>query len=309
MSEINISAAAVKELREKTGAGMMDCKKALIETNGNFEEAIDFLRKKGLAAAAKKAGRTASEGLTAAKVDGLTGVVVEVNSETDFVARNEQFQDLVKNIANLAVIAKDIDTLKTSKMQSGKSVEEEIIENIATIGENLTLRRMDILEISEGAIGSYVHNEVVPNLGKISVLVGLESNAKDKAKLEALAKQIAVHVAGNNPQSIDDSSLDQALVERERKVFFEKSKEEGKPDNIIEKMVEGRIRKFFSEVVLLQQNFLFEPKLTVAEIIKNAEKELGAEIKIAKFIRYELGEGIEHEEKNFADEVAAITQG
>ncbi|MEY4463655.1 MAG: hypothetical protein RLZZ81_626 [Pseudomonadota bacterium] len=309
MSEINISAAAVKELREKTGAGMMDCKKALIETNGNFEEAIDFLRKKGLAAAAKKAGRTASEGLTAAKVDVLTGVVVEVNSETDFVARNEQFQDLVKNIANLAVIAKTIDTLKTSKMPNGKSVEEDIIENIATIGENLTLRRMDILEISEGAIGSYVHNEVVPNLGKISVLVGLTSNAKDKEKLEALAKQIAVHVAGNNPQSIDDSSLDQALVERERKVFFEKSKEEGKPDNIIEKMVEGRIRKFFSEVVLLQQNFLFEPKLTVAEVIKNAEKELGAEIKIAKFIRYELGEGIEHEEKNFADEVAAITQG
>lgn len=309
MSEINISAAAVKELREKTGAGMMDCKKALIETSGNFEEAIDFLRKKGLAAAAKKAGRIASEGLTAAKVDGLTGVVIEVNSETDFVARNEQFQDLVKDIANLAVIAKTIDTLKIFKMQSGKSVEEEIIENIATIGENLTLRRMDILEISEGAIGSYVHNEVVPNLGKISVLVGLASNAKDKAKLEALAKQIAVHVAGNNPQSIDYSSLDQALVERERKVFFEKSKEEGKPDNIIEKMVEGRIRKFFSEVVLLQQNFLFEPKLTVAEVIKNAEKELGAEIKIAKFIRYELGEGIEHEEKNFADEVAAITQG
>ena len=301
MSEINISATAVKELREKTGAGMMDCKKALIETSGNFEEAIDFLRKKGLAAAAKKAGRIASEGLTAAKVDGLTGVVVEVNSETDFVARNEQFQDLVKDIANLAVIAKTIDTLKTSTMQSGKSVEEEIIENIATISENLTLRRMDILEIFEGAIGSYVHNEVVPNLGKISVLVGLASNAKDKAKLEALAKQIAVHVAGNNPQSIDDSSLDQALVERERKVFFEKSKEEGKPDNIIEKMVEGRIRKFFSEVVLLQQNFLFEPKLTVAEVIKNAEKELGAEIKIAKFIRYELGEGIEHEEKNFAD--------
>ncbi|CEO16877.1 Elongation factor Ts [Rickettsia monacensis] len=297
MSEINISAAAVKELREKTGAGMMDCKKALIETSGNFEEAIDFLRKKGLAAAAKKAGRIASEGLTVAKVDGLTGVIVEVNSETDFVARNEQFQDLVKDIANLAVIAKTIDTLKTSKMQSGKSVEEEIIENIATIGENLTLRRMDILEISEGAIGSYVHNEVVPNLGKISVLVGLASNAKDKAKLEVLAKQIAVHVAGNNPQSIDDSSLDQTLVERERKVFFEKSKEEGKPDNIIEKMVEGRIRKFFSEVVLLQQNFLFEPKLTVAEVIKNAEKELGAEIKIAKFIRYELGEGIETKKK------------
>ncbi|ABV73034.1 elongation factor Ts [Rickettsia canadensis str. McKiel] len=309
MSEVNISAVVVKALREKTGAGMMDCKNALIETRGNFEEAIDFLRKKGLAAAVKKAGRITSEGLTAAKVEGLTGVVIEVNSETDFVARNEQFQDLVKNIVNLAVVAKTIDKLKTSKMLNSKSVEEGIIENIATIGENLTLRRMDILEISEGAIGSYVHNEVVPNLGKISVLVGLESKAKDKTKLEALAKQIAVHVAGNNPQSIDDSSLDQVLVERERKIFFEKSKEEGKPYNIIEKMVEGRIRKFFSEVVLLQQGFLFEPRLTVAEVIKNTEKELGAEIKITKFIRYELGEGIEHEEKNFADEVTAITQG
>ncbi|WP_347939258.1 translation elongation factor Ts [Rickettsia oklahomensis] len=309
MSKVNISAAVVKELREKTGAGMMDCKKALIETSGNCEEAIDFLRKKGLAAAAKKSGRIAAEGLTAAKVKGLAGVVIEVNSETDFVARNEQFQDLVKNIANLAVIAKTIDKLKTSKMPNGQSVEEDIIENITTIGENLTLRRMDVLEISEGAIGSYVHNEVVPNLGKISVLVGLESKAKDKMKLGALAKQIAVHIAGHNPQSIDDSSLDQALVEHERKVFFEKSKEEGKSDNIIEKMVEGRIRKFFSEVVLLRQGFLFEPKLTVAEVIKNTEKELGAEIKITKFIRYELGDGIEHKEKNFAAEVAAIKQG
>ena len=309
MSEVNISASDVRELREKTGAGMMDCKKALIETKGNLEEAVDFLRKKGLAAAAKKAGRVAAEGLTAAKVDGLTGVVVEINSETDFVARNEQFQGLVTNITNLAINVKDIEELKAAKMPNGKSVEEDIVENIATIGENLTLRRMEVLKVSEGAIGSYVHNEVVPNLGKISVLVGLQSSAKDTAKLEALAKQIAVHVAGNNPQSIDDSGLDQALVERERKVFFEKSKEEGKPDNIIEKMVEGRIRKFFAEVVLLQQNFLFDNKLTVAEVIKNASKELGAEIQITKFIRYELGEGIEQEEKNFADEVAAVMKG
>ncbi|HJD67874.1 MAG TPA: translation elongation factor Ts [Rickettsia endosymbiont of Bembidion lapponicum] len=309
MSEVNISASDVRELREKTGAGMMDCKKALIETKGNLEEAVDFLRKKGLAAAAKKAGRVAAEGLTAAKVDGLTGVVVEINSETDFVARNEQFQNLVTNIANLAINVKDIEELKAAKMPNGKSVEEDIVENIATIGENLTLRRMEVLKVSEGAIGSYVHNEVAPNLGKISVLVGLQSSAKDTAKLEALAKQIAVHVAGNNPQSIDDSGLDQALVERERKVFFEKSKEEGKPDNIIEKMVEGRIRKFFAEVVLLQQNFLFDNKLTVAEVIKNASEELGAEIQITKFIRYELGEGIEQEEKNFADEVAAVMKG
>lgn len=308
MSEVNISASDVRELREKTGAGMMDCKKALIETKGNLEEAVDFLRKKGLAAA-KKAGRVAAEGLTAAKVDGLTGVVVEINSETDFVARNEQFQNLVTNIANLAINVKDIEELKAAKMPNGKSVEEDVVENIATIGENLTLRRMEVLKVSEGAIGSYVHNEVAPNLGKISVLVGLQSSAKDTAKLEALAKQIAVHVAGNNPQSIDDSGLDQALVERERKVLFEKSKEEGKPDNIIEKMVEGRIRKFFAEVVLLQQNFLFDNKLTVAEVIKNAAKELGAEIQITKFIRYELGEGIEQEEKNFADEVAAVMKG
>ncbi|WP_395476747.1 translation elongation factor Ts [Rickettsia endosymbiont of Pantilius tunicatus] len=309
MSEVNISASDVRELREKTGAGMMDCKKALIETKGNLEEAVDFLRKKGLAAAAKKAGRIAAEGLTASKVNGLTGVVVEINSETDFVARNEQFQSLVTNIANLAINVKDIEELKAAKMPNGKSVEEDIVENIATIGENLTLRRMEVLKVSEGAIGSYVHNEVVPNLGKISVLVGLQSSAKDTARLEALAKQIAVHVAGNNPQSIDDSGLDQALVERERKVFFEKSKEEGKPDNIIEKMVEGRIRKFFAEVVLLQQNFLFDNKLTVAEVIKNASKELGAEIQVTKFIRYELGEGIEQEEKNFADEVAAVIKG
>ncbi|WP_341788466.1 translation elongation factor Ts [Rickettsia endosymbiont of Lasioglossum villosulum] len=309
MSEVNISASDVRELREKTGAGMMDCKKALIETKGNLEEAVDFLRKKGLATAAKKAGRVAAEGLTAAKVDGLTGVVVEINSETDFVARNEQFQDLVINIANLAINVKDVEELKAAKMPNGKSVEEDVVENIATIGENLTLRRMEVLKVSEGAIGSYVHNEVAPNLGKISVLVGLQSSAKDTAKLEALAKQIAVHVAGNNTQSIDDSGLDQALVERERKVFFEKSKEEGKPDNIIEKMVEGRIRKFFAEVVLLQQNFLFDNKLTVAEVIKNASKELGAEIQITKFIRYELGEGIEQEEKNFADEVAAVMKG
>lgn len=306
MSEVNISASDVRELREKTGAGMMDCKKALIETKGNFEDAVDFLRKKGLAAAAKKAGRIAAEGLTAAKVEGLTGVLVEVNSETDFVARNEQFQELVRNIANCAVIAENLEKLKLSVMPSGKSVEEDIVEHIAKIGENLTLRRMEVLKISEGAIGSYVHNEVVPSLGKISVLVGLQSSANDKTKLAALANQIAVHIAGNNPQSIDDSGLDQALIERERKVFFEKSKEEGKPDNIIEKMVEGRIRKFFSEVVLLQQNFLFDNKLTIAEVIKNAEKELGAEIQITKFIRYEVGEGIEHEEKNFADEVAAM---
>jgi elongation factor Ts len=309
MSEINISAASVKELREKTGGGMMDCKKALIENNGDFEAAIDWLRKKGLSAAAKKVGRIASEGLTGINVDGTAGVVVEVNSETDFVARNEKFQDLVKNIADHALKVKNVDELKEVKLSNGKSVNEEILENIATIGENLTLRRMDRLEVSEGVIGSYVHNEVTKNLGKISVLVGLESPAKDKAKLEEIAKQIAVHIAGNNPQSLDESGLDAALIERERKIFFEQSKAAGKPDNIIAKMVEGRIRKFLAEVVLLEQNFLFDPKLRVSEVIANAAKELGADIKITRFIRCELGEGIEQEEKNFADEVAAVMQG
>ncbi|MFY9589272.1 translation elongation factor Ts [Rickettsia endosymbiont of Halotydeus destructor] len=308
MSEINISAASVKELREKTGVGMMDCKKALVENNGDFEASIDWLRKKGLSAAAKKAGRIAAEGLTGVKVDGPVGVIVEVNSETDFVARNEKFQDLVKNIADLALKVKNIDELKEARLSNGKSINEEILENIATIGENLTLRRIEKLEISEGVIGSYIHNEVTKNLGKISVLVGLESQAKDKAKLEEIAKQIAVHIAGNNPQSLDETGLDSQLIERERKIFFEQSKAAGKPDDIIAKMVEGRIRKFLAEVVLLEQNFLFEPKLRVSEVIANAAKELGAEIKITKFIRCEVGEGIEQEEKNFADEVASVMQ-
>ncbi|WP_341793087.1 MULTISPECIES: translation elongation factor Ts [unclassified Rickettsia] len=309
MSEVTISAASVKELREKTGAGMMDCKKALIEAKGDFEAAVDWLRQKGLSAAAKKIGRVASEGLTAVKVDGLIGVLVEVNSETDFVARNEQFQDLVRNIADCAIKLENIDELKEVKLANGKSVNEEILENVATIGENLTLRRMDILKVSAGVIGSYVHNEVTKNLGKISVLVGLESTAKDKARLEEVGKQIAVHIAGNNPQSLDASSLNPALIEHERKIFFEQSKAAGKSDDIIAKMVEGRIRKFLAEIVLLEQNFLFDTKLRVSEVIANAAKELGADIKITKFIRYELGEGIEQEEKNFADEVAAVVKG
>lgn len=301
MSEINISATDVQTLRTKTGAGMMECKKALMETKGDFESAIDLLRQKGLAAAAQRADRIASEGLTAIKVDEKIGVLLEVNSETDFVARNEQFQELVKNIANLAIKAKDIEELKTLKMPSGKLVDEEIIRNIAVIGENLTLRRMDKLEVSEGVVGSYVHNTVAPNLGKISVLVGLWSSSKDKAALLELANQIAVHIAGNNPQSLDSSSLPAALIERERKIFFEQSKAAGKPDDIINKMVDGRIRKFLSEVVLLQQNFLFDPKLSVSEVIENTAKTLGASIKITTFIRYELGEGIKQETNNSQD--------
>ncbi|WP_341754131.1 translation elongation factor Ts [Candidatus Tisiphia endosymbiont of Dioctria rufipes] len=303
-----INAGLVKQLREKTGAGMMDCKKALLETKGDFEAAIDWLRKKGLSAAAKKADRIAAEGLTAIHIKDNVGAIIEVNSETDFVARNDKFQQLVRNIAELALKQDNLPSLKLVKTSTGRSVEEEILDNIATIGENLNLRRMDVLRVSEGVVASYVHNTVADGLGKISVIVGLQSTTKDKAKLLELGQKIATHIAASNPYSLDASSLDQTLIERERNIFFEQSKASGKPDNIIEKMVEGRIRKFLAEVVLLEQNFLFDDKLTVSEVINNTAKELGTSIKITQFIRYELGAGIKQEDKNFADEVAAVMQ-
>ncbi|MCC8371271.1 MAG: translation elongation factor Ts [Rickettsia endosymbiont of Pseudomimeciton antennatum] len=303
-----INAGLVKQLREKTGAGMMDCKKALLETKGDFETAIDWLRKKGLSAAAKKSDRVATEGLTAINIKDNVGAIIEVNSETDFVARNDKFQQLVRNIAILALQQNDLASLKLAKTSTGRSVDEEILDNIATIGENLNLRRMDVLRVSEGVVASYVHNTVVEGMGKISVLIGLQSTSKDKDKLLELGQKIATHIAANNPYSLDVSSLDQTLVEREKDIFFEQSKASGKPDNIIEKMVEGRIRKFLAEVVLLEQNFLFDDKLTISQVIDNTAKELGTSIKITQFIRYELGEGIKQEDKNFADEVAAVIQ-
>ncbi len=303
-----INAGLVKQLREKTGAGMMDCKKALLETTGDFETAIDWLRKKGLSAAAKKSDRIAAEGLTAINIKDNMGAIIEVNSETDFVARNDKFQQLVRNIAILALQQNNLASLKLAKTSTGRSVDEEILDNIATIGENLNLRRMDVLQVSEGVVASYVHNTVVEGLGKISVLVGLQSTSKDKAKLLELGQKIATHIAANNPYSLDVSSLDQTLVEREKDIFFEQSKSSGKPDNIVEKMVEGRIRKFLAEVVLLEQNFLFDDKLTISQVIDNTAKELGTSVKITQFIRYELGEGIKQEGKNFADEVAAVIQ-
>jgi elongation factor Ts len=303
-----INAGLVKQLREKTGAGMMDCKKALLETKGDFETAIDWLRKKGLSAAAKKSDRVAAKGLTAIHIKDNVGVIIEVNSETDFVARNDKFQQLVKNIATLALQQSNLQSLKLTKTSTGRSVDEEILDNIATIGENLNLRRVDVLQVSEGVVASYVHNTVVEGLGKISVLVGLQSTSKEKAKLLELGQKIATHIAANNPYSLDVSSLDQTLVEREKDIFFEQSKASGKPDNIVEKMVEGRIRKFLAEVVLLEQNFLFDDKLTISQVIDNAAKELGTSIKVTQFIRYELGEGIKQEDKNFADEVAAVIQ-
>lgn len=306
---MTINATDVKNLREKTGAGMMDCKKALVETNGNFDKAIDWLRAKGLAAASKKSGRVAAEGLTSVNIKDNTAVIVEVNSETDFVAKNVQFQKLVREITDLALSNNSLESLKQAKTASGKTVEEEILNNVATIGENMSLRRIDSITVLNGIVTSYIHNMVADNLGKIAVIVGLESEASDKEKLLNLGHKLAMHIAANNPQSIDAASLDQAIIEREKSIFTEQSKLSGKPDDIIEKMVEGRIRKFLAEVVLLEQNFLFDDKLTITQVLKNAEKELGAAIKITKFVRYELGEGIIQEEKNFADEVASVVYG
>ena len=299
-----ISATLVKDLREKTGAGMMDCKKALTEANGDFEAAIDWLRKKGLSAAAKKAGRVAAEGLVAAVVHGTVGAVVEVNSETDFVARNDKFQSLVSSIANLATSVHDIDALNASKTSSGKTVEAEVIEHIATIGENLSLRRMSNISVSDGVVGLYVHNAIIDGLGKIAVLIALESMG-DKAKLSTLAKQIAMHVAAAKPHALNVETLDQALIAREREIFFEQSRASGKPDNIIEKMVEGRIRKFYEEAVLLEQVYVIDGKTKIREVIDAASKECGAPITLKSFVRFELGEGIEQNKTDFAAEVAA----
>ena len=302
---MSISASLVKDLREKTGAGMMDCKKALLETNGDFESAVDWLRTKGLAAAAKKAGRVAAEGLTAVCVKGTQGAAIEINSETDFVSRNEIFQNLVKNVAELAVGLDNIDSLKVAKSQSGKSVEEEIANNVATIGENLSLRRMQTLSVKDGVIASYVHNSSAENMGMISVLVALESSG-DKAKLMETGKQIAMHVAASRPQTLNKEGVSQDMIQREKDIFTEQSRASGKPDDIIAKMIEGRIRKFLEEIVLLDQAFVMDGKTKISDVISLLAKELGTSVELKSYIRFERGEGIEKEEKNFADEVAAV---
>ncbi|MES2215191.1 MAG: translation elongation factor Ts [Pseudomonadota bacterium] len=299
-----ITAASVKDLREKTGAGMMDCKKALTETGGDFEAAVDWLRTKGLSAAAKKAGRVAAEGLTAAAVDGTIGAIVEVNSETDFVARNDKFQGLVSSIAKLALKAGDVESLQKATMPSGRTAQEEIVEHIATIGENMGLRRVSVLKVEDGVVASYVHNAVADGLGKIAVIVALESTG-DKAKLTSMGKQIAMHIAATRPQALNIESVDPEALKRERDIFFEQSRASGKPDNIIEKMVEGRIRKFYEESVLLEQVFVIDGKTKISEVVSNAAKELGAPVTLKAFARFELGEGIEQEVKDFAAEVAA----
>ncbi|HMM14164.1 MAG TPA: translation elongation factor Ts [Parvibaculum sp.] len=305
-----ITAGMVKELREKTGAGMMDCKSALNETKGDMEAAIDWLRTKGLAKAAKKSGRVAAEGLVGVVADGTRGALVEVNSETDFVARNDQFQKMVSDIAQVALgVDGDLDKLlATTYPGASKSVKDYVTEQVGTIGENMNVRRVASMSVSQGVVAAYMHNQVVPGLGKIGVLVGLES-AGDKAKLAELGRQIAMHIAATSPLATRREELDPAVVERERNVLIAEAKESGRPDNIIEKMVEGRIRKFYEEVVLLSQVFVVDPDNTVEKAVKNAEAGVGAPIQVVGFVRFALGEGIEKAETDFAAEVAAAARG
>jgi len=302
-----ITAAMVKELRERTGAGMMDCKKALAETNGDMEAAIDWLRAKGLSAAAKKAGRTASEGLVGVAVAGNRGALVEVNSETDFVAKNEIFQQFVGNVAGLVLEhGTDVETLGAAQYPEGGTVAEKLTENIAKIGENQSLRRAEILEVGQGAVVSYVHNQVAPGLGRIGVLVALESAAPAETLTE-LGKQIAQHVAAAHPLALSTEELPAELVERERAIAIEKAKESGKPDNIIEKMVEGGLAKFRKEHALLTQLFVRDNKTPVAEVVAAAAKDAGTGIALTGFVRFQLGEGIEKKVDDFAAEVAAAS--
>jgi len=299
----------VKDLREKTGAGMMDCKAALTETDGDMEAAVDWLRAKGLSKAAKKADRVAAEGLIAVALSPKAGAVVEVNSETDFVARNEVFQTMVKEIAGLAAKAGgDVKTLGAAKTASGKAVTDHIQEMVGKIGENMSLRRTAALKVEDGIVASYVHNSVAPDLGKIGVLVALESTA-DAAKLAELGKQIAMHVAAANPLALTAEEIDPEIVERERAIFTEQAKESGKPDNVVQKMVQGRVDKFFKESVLLKQVFVVDAEKTVEQAVAAAEKAAGAPIKVAGFVRYALGEGIAKAETDFAAEVAAAVAG
>ena len=302
----NITAAMVKDLRKSTGAGMMDCKAALTETGGDMQAAQDWLRKKGLSKAAKKAGRVAAEGLIGALTSGKKGVVVEVNSETDFVARNEHFQGLVKMIAQVALDAgADIEKIKAAKVGS-ITVEAAIADSIATIGENMSLRRAAALEVSEGVVSSYVHGAVIEGAGKLGVIVALESPGKTD-ELAALGRQLAMHVAAANPQAIDAAGLDPEVVKREKDVLADKYRQQGKPENVIEKIVESGLKTYYKEVTLLEQAFIHDSGKSVAQALKEAEGKVGGPIKVAGFVRYALGEGIEKEETDFAAEVAAAS--
>jgi len=300
-----ITASMVKELREKTGAGMMDCKQALTENDGDMEKAIDWLRAKGLSKAAKKSSRAAAEGLVGVVTDGNRAALVEVNSETDFVARNEEFQKMVGEIARVALDAKgDVEALKAATFPgSGKTVEEYVKEMVGKIGENMTVRRTAYLEVPEGAVVAYMHNQAAPGLGKIGVLVALESSG-DAARLEELGKKLAMHVAAAAPLALTEADIPAEVAERERAVYMEQARESGKPENIIEKMVEGRMKKFFKESVLMSQLFVMDNETPVEKVVKDAESEVGAPVKLTGFARMQLGEGVEKKEEDFAAEVA-----
>ena len=306
---MTISAALVKELREKSGAGMMDCKKALTETGGDIEAAMDWLRAKGISKAEKKSGRTAAEGLIGLSGEGATAVVVEINSETDFVARNDAFQDLVANVAKVALSTDGtVAAISGAAYPGGKTVAEAITDAVATIGENMNLRRAAKLTVSSGTVATYMHNAVKTDLGKLGVLVAIETTG-NAAAANAIGRQIAMHVAATSPMALDVSDLDPAAIEREKAIFSEQARSSGKPENIIEKMVEGRLRKFYEEVCLLKQAFVINPDVTVEQALKNAEAEIGAPAKVTGYVRLALGEGVEKEESDFAAEVAAAAKG
>jgi len=303
----NITAQMVKELRERTGAGMMDCKAALQETDGDIEQAVDLLRKKGLAKAAKKAGRIAAEGLIGLAVEGTKGVLVEVNSETDFVARNDLFQGLVKMIANVALtVGTDVEKIKTAKVGT-ITIADAIADTIAKIGENMTLRRASRLSVGTGVIANYVHNSVEEGLGKIGVLVALESTGKAD-ELKRFGRMVAMHVAASNPQAVDPSGLDADVVRREKEVLADKYKAQGKPANVVDKIVESGLKTFYKEVCLLDQAYIHEPDKSVSQAIKEAEGKVGGPIKVTGFVRYALGEGIDRPESDFGGEVAALVK-
>ncbi|HEY4078609.1 MAG TPA: translation elongation factor Ts [Rhizomicrobium sp.] len=304
----NITATMVKDLRDKTGAGMMDCKNALNETDGDMEAAIDWLRKKGISKAAKKAGRAAAEGLVGVAVDANTGVLLEVNAETDFVARNEDFKTFVKDASKLALKeGGDLEKLLAAPMGSS-SVQQTLTELVARIGENMSVRRAAALSVNPGVVAAYVHNPASPELGKIGVLVGLKSTA-DKDKLAALAKQIAMHVAAAAPLALTAEHMDKAVVEREYAIQKDLALQSGKPEAVVEKMMEGRMRKYYEDTVLLQQTFVIDGETQIAKLIEKASKDLGAPVAIEGFVRFQVGEGIEKAESDFADEVAQMAGG
>jgi elongation factor Ts len=304
-----ITAALVKDLRDKTGAGMMDCKQALAASDGNIEASIDWLRKKGLAAAAKKSGRVAAEGLVGVASTHGEAAIVEVNAETDFVARNEQFQAYVHSVAKLALTSSaDMESLKQMPHPSGRSVSEELTQLIATVGENMTLRRAAKLAVNQGIVATYVHNALAPSLGRIGVLVALESGG-DKEKLHTLGRQIAMHVAAAKPDALNIADIDPAALDRERSILVDQARASGKPEAIIEKMVEGRLRKYYEEVVLLEQVFVVDGETRIAKVVENAAAEVGAPITLSGFVRFNLGEGIDKgDSDDFASEVAKLSQ-